>query len=102
VSTVKRHRWKNIADTAGYMQSLREGRVPVTESEELDDAMWRTERVALELRTRDGLDVKAVMVDQEQTARLDALGLIVQEHDRIHLTREGMALADVIAGDLLA
>ncbi|HEY2572767.1 MAG TPA: coproporphyrinogen-III oxidase family protein, partial [Verrucomicrobiaceae bacterium] len=100
-STVGRHRWKNIPDTAAWMASLDAGRIPVMESEELDDAAWLTERVALELRTAEGLDPAQRSVNQEQSHRLRALGLIAPQTDRIQLTREGLALADTIALDLL-
>ena len=100
-STVARHRWKNIADTAGYMQSIREGRVPVTESEELDDAKWLIERVALELRTAEGIDLSQRALQQDEIARLQSLGLIRVHDGWLTLTREGMALADPIAAELL-
>lgn len=100
-STVARHRWRNIPDTAAWMTRLEAGRIPIVESEELDDAAWLTERVALELRTAEGLDPAQRTVNPEQANRLRALGLIHPETDRIRLTREGLALADSIALDLL-
>jgi oxygen-independent coproporphyrinogen-3 oxidase len=100
-STLERHRWKNIADTPAWLASLEAGRIPIMESEELDDASWLTERVALELRTADGLDATQRAVNAEQIERLRKLQLIQPGPGRIRLTREGFALADSIALELL-
>ena len=102
VSTISRHRWKNIADTMSYMRSVKEGRVPVTESEELSDDMWRTERVALELRTTAGVNPSRHGLNLSQSAHLESLGLLHQEGTQLRLTPQGMALADQIAGELLS
>lgn len=101
-STIARHRWKNIADTTAWMASLAGGRVPIVESEELDNASWLTERVALELRTSDGLDTTQRTINTEQLARLRQLNLIQPGPGNIRLTREGFALADTIALELLS
>jgi oxygen-independent coproporphyrinogen III oxidase len=101
VSTVTRHRWKNLANTDAWMASLREGRIPIVESEELDAEKWRTERIALELRTSSGLDPAERGVNPEHVERLAGLGLIVRNDHRIRLSREGLALADAVAVELL-
>ena len=101
-STVNRHRWKNAADTADYLRLVQEGRPAIVESEALDDRMWLTERVALELRTSTGMSVSRVV--EELRPKLDLLaeeGLLAVRDDRVILSLRGMALADVIAEALL-
>jgi oxygen-independent coproporphyrinogen-3 oxidase len=101
-STYRRVRWKNIADTAGYMRLLSEGRLPIVESEDLDDRKWLIERVALELRTAEGLPLERVAPTQT-----DAMQTLCEENlatirgDALVLTREGKALCDRIAETLL-
>ncbi|OAI56604.1 hypothetical protein AYO49_03980 [Verrucomicrobiaceae bacterium SCGC AG-212-N21] len=102
-STHRRVRWKNIADTAGYMRLLGEGRLPIVESEDLDERKWLFERVALELRTEEGLPLERVKGPQEQKAlrTLCEEGLARMEGDALVLTRQGKALCDRIAEMLL-
>jgi oxygen-independent coproporphyrinogen-3 oxidase len=101
-STQKRVRWKNIADTAGYMRLLSEGRLPIVESEDLDDRKWLIERVALELRTAEGLPLARVAPSQASAMQtLRDAGLANIEGDALVLTRAGKALCDRIAEVLL-
>ena len=101
-STHRRVRWKNIADTAGYIRLLEEGRLPIVESEELDDRKWLIERVALELRTAEGLPLERVAASQSralQTICEEGLGRV--SGDAVTLTRSGKAVCDHIAEMLL-
>ena len=101
-STHKRIRWKNAPDTADYIRLLGEGRVPIVESEELDDRKWLFERVALELRTAEGLPLSRV--DASLSPNVDTLlqeQLAVIKEDRLILTRSGKPLLDSIAEMLL-
>lgn len=101
-STVRRHRWRNLADTAGYLRAVAEGRVPVTESEELDDRAWLMERLALELRMAEGAPEERV-VPRLRGALEDLVreGLVERSGGRVVLTRSGRPLADRIAEMLL-
>jgi oxygen-independent coproporphyrinogen-3 oxidase len=101
-STHRRVRWKNIADTAGYMSLIGEGRVPIIESEELDDRKWLMERVALELRTAEGLPLERVAPSQARELKTicdEGLGEI--KGDAVVLTRGGKAVCDRIAEMLI-
>jgi oxygen-independent coproporphyrinogen-3 oxidase len=101
-STHRRVRWKNIADTAGYMRLLGEGRLPIVESEDLDDRKWLIERVALELRTAEGLPLERVAATQERAMQtLCEEGLAQIAGDALTLTRSGKAVCDRIAEMLL-
>jgi oxygen-independent coproporphyrinogen-3 oxidase len=102
VSTHRRVRWKNMADTAGYMRLVGEGRVPIVESEELDDRKWLMERIALELRTAEGLPLERVMPSQARELRTiceEGFGEVAG--DALTLTRNGKALCDRIAEMLI-
>lgn len=101
-TTFQRVRWKNIADTTGYMKLLQEGRLAIVESEELNDQKWLFERVALELRTAEGLSRERIGPEQQQAARtLCEEGLAEMKGDAFVLTRSGKALCDRIAEMLL-
>jgi oxygen-independent coproporphyrinogen-3 oxidase len=101
-STHHRVRWKNIPDTAGYMRLLGEGRLPIVESEDLDDRKWLIERVALELRTAEGVPLERVRPDQQRAVQtLCEEGLAQISHTSLILTRHGKALCDRIAEMLL-
>lgn len=101
-STSRRVRWKNVADTAEYIRLVDSGRVPIVESEELDERKWLIERVALELRTAEGMPAERVAAPLAGKLReLAAEGLIETRAGRIVLTRPGLALADAIAETLL-
>ncbi len=101
-STHQRVRWKNAPDTNEYIRLLGEGRVPIVESEELDDRKWLFERVALELRTAEGLPLSRI--DASLSSNVDMLlseGLAAIQGQHLVLTRAGKPLLDSIAEMLL-
>ncbi|CAN5869733.1 radical SAM family heme chaperone HemW [soil metagenome] len=101
-STYQRTRWKNVADTTEYIRLVHEQRVPIVESEDLNDRQWLMERVALELRTAEGMDQERV--DDSLSRNLQMLveeELVVVQEGRIRLTRTGKGLTDKIAEMLL-
>jgi oxygen-independent coproporphyrinogen-3 oxidase len=101
-STHRRVRWKNIADTAGYMRLLGEGRLAIVESEDLDERKWLIERVALELRTAEGLPLERVAASQGRALQtVCEEGLAEIKGDALTLTRSGKALCDRIAEMLI-
>lgn len=101
-STHRRVRWKNIPDTAQYIRLVHEGRAPVAESEDLDERKWLVERVALELRTAEGMSSDRVAPSLAgKVGMLVAEGLIEAGGGRLTLTRSGRAVADAIAEMLL-
>ena len=101
-STVLRQRWNNAADTGEYLRLIGDGRTAIVESEELDDRKWLFERVALELRTSEGMPVERVAEGLQ--SRLEALveeGLVVVTDGNVILTMQGKPVADLIAETLL-
>ena len=65
--------------------------------ENLTDEMKRTERIALSLRTRDGVPVSDLKRFAQETNDLIALELLRVSQGKFVLTRRGKALADSIA-----
>ncbi|MEY4484296.1 MAG: radical family heme chaperone HemW [Verrucomicrobiota bacterium] len=101
-STHLRTRWKNIADTTEYIRLVQDQRVPIVESEDLNDTQWLMERVALELRTTEGMSLDRVATSLSSTLQtLIDEHLVEQRDGRIRLTRTGKGLTDKIAEMLL-
>lgn len=101
-STHLRTRWKNVADTTEYIRLVNEQRVPIVESEDLNDRQWLMERVALELRTVEGMAeerVEASLADTLETLVKEKL--VEHSEGRIRLTHTGKGLTDKIAEMLL-
>ncbi len=94
-------RWWNVKHPAAYAAALAGGRSPAHAREVLDGEARREERIMLELRLVDGLDL-AVLSDlgraraavEVEDGLLDATALAA---GRAVLTREGRLLADGIA-----
>jgi oxygen-independent coproporphyrinogen-3 oxidase len=59
--------------------------------------MKRTERIALSLRTRDGIAASELKHFAQQTNEFIALGLIRKSNGNFLLTRKGKSLADSVA-----
>ncbi len=95
-------RWWNVKHPKAYAQSLAEGRLPVADSESLDDRARHTEDVMLRLRLRRGLPVATLSA--AELARADEAiddGLVHRRSDRLVLTDHGRLLADAVVRDLL-
>jgi oxygen-independent coproporphyrinogen III oxidase len=102
VSTLDRSRSRNVPDTARYVEMIRSLGHAITESEPLDDEAWRLERIALGLRTLDGIALS--LLDAEGQTRAGWLieqGLAERDHDRLRLIGHGCALVDPIAAELV-
>jgi oxygen-independent coproporphyrinogen-3 oxidase len=96
-------RWRNLPDTANYISAVANGNLPalVTEHEKIDDAAFRAERIALELRTSRGLKAEILGHSRNKVAELVSEGLVVARDERIVLTDKGKLLADSVASHLL-
>ncbi|WP_206170967.1 radical SAM family heme chaperone HemW [Phragmitibacter flavus] len=101
-STHQRTRWKNISDTTRYNELLSQNRVPIVESEDLTDNQWLMERIALELRTAEGLSLSRIAPSiAHWLPTLQTENLIHLTPTHLHLTREGKPLVDQIAETLI-
>ena len=101
VSTIDVIRSKNIADTARYVDMMKTVGHACAEQESLSAEDLRLERIALGLRTTEGIAIGLLDEDGKKRAQdLAELALLGIESERIKLTRRGSALVDAIAGEL--
>src|SRR5437773_4671748 len=101
VSTVGLRRWQNVCDYRAYINRVLSGQSPVGPSEDLTSEMKRTERIALSLRTRDGVSASDLKHFAQQTDEIIALGLLRKSNGNFVLTRRGKTLADSVAEALV-
>jgi oxygen-independent coproporphyrinogen III oxidase len=97
VSTVGTRRWQNVCDYRTYIDRVLSGQSPVGSSEDLTSEMKRMERIALSLRTRDGISASDLERFPRQTNEFIALGLLRESNGKFVLTRKGKPLADSVA-----
>jgi oxygen-independent coproporphyrinogen-3 oxidase len=102
VSTLDGIRCKNVPDTARYVSQIQSIGNALTESETLDAEARRLERIALGLRTKDGISLDILSSDaRERAGHLITEGLARIEGSRLVLIHHGRALVDPIAAELV-
>jgi len=102
VSTIESIRSKNIPDTPRYITQVQAIGHALTESEPLDAEARRIERIALGLRTKNGICISLLNSDAMQRAKhLAEEGLLHLAHGRLTLIHRGRALVDPIAAELI-
>ncbi len=102
VSTIAGVRHRNLADTGGYMRQVASLGHAMQESEALDAEATRLERIALGLRTKEGIPLSLLDEDGRTHARfLAEEGLAAVMGDRLVLVHRGRALVDPIAAELV-
>ncbi|WP_203338083.1 radical SAM family heme chaperone HemW [Nocardioides limicola] len=95
-------RWWNVRHPTAYAGRLAAGLSPAQAREVLDAETRRVERVLLEVRLAEGLDVS--LLDEAGRRAADRMvtdGLVVAGDERLVLTRRGRLLADAVVRDLL-
>jgi putative oxygen-independent coproporphyrinogen III oxidase len=97
VSTIGMQRWQNVCDYRAYIDRVLSNQSPRATSENLTKEAKRMERIALGLRTRDGIAVPELRRFAQQTDELIALGLLRESDGNFVLTQKGKALADSVA-----
>lgn len=101
VSTIGHIRSKNIADTARYVDMIRALGHATSESESLRAEDLRLERIALGLRTTDGIAVSLLDEPGLRRARdLESMKLLQIHEGILSLTTRGSALVDSIAAEI--
>ncbi|MCH7226749.1 radical SAM family heme chaperone HemW [Haloferula sp. A504] len=98
VSTIAALRTTNVADTDRYVRMIEAVGHATVESEALDAEQLRLERLALLLRTKEGVPLE--WLDADDSQRLIEAGLARVAGDHFILTRQGAALVDPIAAEL--
>lgn len=95
-------RFWNRKHPRSYAARLAEGLSPALAREVLSPEDRRVERVLLELRLAEGLDIAVLTAsERHRVADVVANGLGVERHGRLHLTLEGRLLADGVVRELL-
>ena len=96
VSTVGMRRWQNVCDYRTYIDRVLSSESPCASRENLTHEMKRMERIALTLRTRDGVRASDLKRFAQQTNEFIGLGLLQKSNGSFVLTRRGKALADSV------
>jgi oxygen-independent coproporphyrinogen-3 oxidase len=96
-STRGLRRWQNIPDYREYAARIFQDQSPIGSTENLTSTMKRAERIALSLRTRDGISRHLLNNWPNETSEFVARGLLRQSNGNFVLTRAGKLLADSVA-----
>lgn len=96
-STVGFQRWQNVPDYRAYADRIVVGRSPVEAIESLTPEMKRTERIALALRTREGISSQELQSWPNEHREFIELGLLRELNGQFILTQRGKLLADSVA-----
>jgi oxygen-independent coproporphyrinogen III oxidase len=96
-STRGLQRWQNIPDYREYAARIFQDQSPIGSTENLTSTMKRAERIALSLRTRDGISGHLLNNWPNETREFIARGLLRQSNGNFVLTRAGKLLADSVA-----
>jgi oxygen-independent coproporphyrinogen-3 oxidase len=95
-------RSKNVADTAAYVTRVNAIGNAIDESEALDADARRLERIAMGLRTREGIPLELLDAAARQRAHtIIAEGFAESDGTRLRLVARGRALVDPIAAELV-
>jgi oxygen-independent coproporphyrinogen III oxidase len=96
-STIGLQRWHNVPNYRKYIERILSGRSAIGSTETLTHEMKRSEKIALSLRTRDGVAADLLATKPNETNEFVALGLLHQSSANFTLTRKGKGLADSVA-----
>jgi oxygen-independent coproporphyrinogen-3 oxidase len=101
VSTIGMQRWQNVCDYRAYTDRVVSNQSPRESSEDLTHEIKRAERIALALRTRDGVSGSELKGFARQTDEFIRVGLLEKSNGGFVLTRKGKVLADSVAETFL-
>jgi oxygen-independent coproporphyrinogen-3 oxidase len=96
-STVGMQRWQNVCDYRAYSERVLNGSSAVESTEPLTPDMKRTERIALALRTREGISQRELAPWPNESRQFIDLGLLREADGNFILTSRGKLLADSVA-----
>jgi len=90
-------RFWNVPDVHEYIEFLSENRAPLSGEETLDPDQQALERLALGLRTREGVSLSKLSNKQLIIRELVQSGFATEQNGRLSLSSRGFLLADEIA-----
>jgi oxygen-independent coproporphyrinogen III oxidase len=96
-STVGLTRWQNVCDYRAYSDKILAGSCAVSSTENLTPEMKRAERIALSLRTRNGVPSRELTQWSTESREFIDLGLLREVGGHFILTPRGKLLADSVA-----
>jgi oxygen-independent coproporphyrinogen-3 oxidase len=96
-STIGTERWQNVCDYRAYADRILAGESVVSSTEILTPEMKRSERIALALRTRDGISSSELESWPTESREFINLGLLREANGNFILTPRGKLLADSVA-----
>jgi oxygen-independent coproporphyrinogen-3 oxidase len=96
-STIGMERWQNVCNYREYCERVFDRQSAIASSERLTATAKRTEKIALSLRTRDGVAAKFLDSFPNEVREFVRLGLLQKSSGSYTLTRAGKLLADSIA-----
>jgi oxygen-independent coproporphyrinogen-3 oxidase len=96
-STVDLERWQNVPDYRAYTDRVLAGGSPIQTREQLTVETKRAERIALSLRTRDGVPADCLAEWPSERREFLELGLLDDRGSHFVLTEKGKLLADSVA-----
>ena len=102
VTQLNKIRSKNISNTKKYISMIQTLGQAKSEEEFLNESQWKLERIALMLRTQQGLP-KSYLIHPKQLQKTEVLiqqSLAVWKNDCLCLTLEGSLLVDEIVVEL--
>lgn len=101
VGMVENVRYTNLKHPVGYCDAVEAGRALPFESEALDFATRRMERIMLGLRLNDGLSLADLEVNPKARQKVSDLGWIEGEGDLVRLTPAGRHFCSEVALELI-
>lgn len=103
VSTIGGRRWKNVPDTERYLKQIAHVGHAETEVEDLSSEQLDLERIALMLRTDEGVPRQHLSaVPKRQIEQIVSEGLAEWSNDHLRLIGQGALLVDSIVEHLVA
>ena len=96
-STVGMQRWQNVCDYRAFSDRVLAGESAIASTEILTSEMKRGERIALSLRTRNGIPSDELSQWPNESREFIDLGLLREASGHFVLTPRGKLLADSVA-----
>ncbi|MFN2540983.1 MAG: radical SAM family heme chaperone HemW [Chthoniobacterales bacterium] len=100
-STIEMRRWQNVCDYRAYAERVCSDQSAIGSVENLTREMKRCERIALGLRTREGVQAELLAERSDQVNELVGLGLLQALNGNFVVTPAGKLVADSVAEALV-